>query len=127
MKKYIYIIFTALLFVACSNVETVEQGSVVKNITIEEAKKLISGGIQILDVRTAGEVAGGKIDGAINIDFYSNDFIEQVIKLDRSKPILVYCKSGGRSSGAARKMKGQGFVEIYNLLGGYDTWKTNSH
>ena len=127
MKKYIYIVFTALLFVACSNVETVEQGSVVKNITIEEAKKLISGGIQILDVRTAGEVAGGKIDGAINIDFYSNDFIEQVIKLDRSKPILVYCKSGGRSSGAARKMKGQGFVEIYNLLGGYDTWKTNSH
>jgi rhodanese-related sulfurtransferase len=125
MSKSIYILFTTLLFVSCSSMEVVNDNGIVQGVTIVEVKKLISEGVQVLDVRTVREVSNGRIQGAINIDFYADDFEEQVAaQLNSMKPILVYCKVGGRSSKASNKMAKLNFVKVYNLIGGYDAWKT---
>ena len=72
----------------------------------------------ILDVRTPAEVAGGKLNGAINIDIFSRDFQSKINKLDKDKTYLIYCRSGNRSGQACNTMAGLGFTNLYNLAGG---------
>ncbi len=76
----------------------------------------------VLDVRTEEEVAGGIIPDAVHIDFMKSDFENRVSKLDRSLPVLVYCKVGARSAKASEKMKELGFKKVYHLEGGIDVW-----
>ena len=96
---------------------------ITENVNAEKFKTLIDGGKGLLlDVRTPNEVAQGKIDGALNLDFYNSSFKENLNKLDKSKAIYVYCRSGGRSTKAMSQMKELGFTEVYNLLGGYSNW-----
>jgi rhodanese-related sulfurtransferase len=80
-------------------------------------------GAQILDVRTAKEVAEGKIEGSVNIDYFSPKFIENASRLDKSKPVLIYCAAGGRSLSAAKDLKKAVFKKVYDLQSGYDGWK----
>ena len=77
---------------------------------------------QILDVRTPEEFESEKIDNAINANWLGDSFITDVTKLDKSKPVFVYCKSGGRSSKAAAKLAELGFKNIYELQGGILKW-----
>lgn len=77
----------------------------------------------ILDVRTAEEYKEGHLPGASQIDYYGTDFKSQVSKLDKSKPIFVYCKGGGRSASSCEILKDLGFKEVYNLQGGITDWK----
>lgn len=78
---------------------------------------------QVLDVRTADEVAEGVIPGATHFaDFYAADFSAQIERLDRSKKWVVYCRSGKRSSQAAEQMVKMGFTQVYNLQGGISSW-----
>jgi len=76
----------------------------------------------LIDVRTPQEVAQGYIEGARNIDINSQDFRPKVEKLDKTQPVLVYCRSGRRSEAAMRYMQDQGFSEVYNLNGGILAW-----
>lgn len=77
----------------------------------------------LLDVRTPGEFASGHIKGALNIDWNGDNFEEAVEKLDKNKPVFVYCLSGGRSGMAADVLKNMGFKEVYNLSGGLMKWR----
>lgn len=77
---------------------------------------------QLIDVRTPEEYNGGYIDNAKNINWNSDDFVTNVGKLDKSKPVFVYCKSGRRSLEAANKLSELGFEKIYNLEGGILEW-----
>jgi rhodanese-related sulfurtransferase len=43
-------------------------------------------------------------------------------KLNKNKPVYVYCRSGARSQRAARKLVEMGFLKIYDLEGGYMSW-----
>jgi thioredoxin len=79
--------------------------------------------VQLIDVRTPGEYAGGSLMGAQNIDVRSNDFNERIETLDRNQPVFVYCLSGGRSANAAKQMVSMGFTDIYDLKGGIMSWK----
>ena len=90
-----------------------------------EFKKLMKDpSAQIVDVRTSKEVAEGKIAGSMNIDYFSASFIATAQKkLDKNKPVLVYCAAGGRSASAAKDLKKAGFKKVYDLEGGYDAWK----
>lgn len=99
-----------------------ENSTIAETISVLEFKKKTEevGGI-ILDVRTAKEVASGKIKGAIHIDYLGN-FEEGVKKLDKSMPVYVYCAVGGRSSKAMNKLQKAGFKTIYNLDGGITAW-----
>ena len=77
----------------------------------------------LVDVRTPGEYAQGHLATAVLIDIYSDDFKSRVSKLDKSKPVFVYCKAGSRSSSAANELSEMGFKEIYDLSGGIIAWQ----
>ncbi len=77
----------------------------------------------ILDVRTMQEYRSGHLKGSINLDFKSASFADELARLDRSKPYLVYCRTGVRSARTAALMKSLGFREIYDLAGGIAGWQ----
>ena len=77
---------------------------------------------QLIDVRTTGEYGGGHLPKAQNIDYKSADFTEKIQTLDKSKPVFLYCLSGGRSGEAMTILKQNGFNEVYNMGGGYLKW-----
>ncbi len=80
---------------------------------------------QLIDVRTVGEFGGGHLPKAQNIDYRSADFLQKVNTLDKTKPVFVYCLSGGRSKAAADILKQNGFTTVYDLQGGYLKWTSN--
>jgi rhodanese-related sulfurtransferase len=90
-------------------------------LTAQEFAAKSSGGT-ILDVRTAGEVAQGKIAGALVIDFYSPDFMNQVSQISKDQEVYVYCAVGARSEEAARMLLQQGYTKVYHLQGGIQAW-----
>ena len=98
--------------------------TITKNVNAKEFDKLIKEKETaiVLDVRTKGELAQGYINGAINIDINSPAFKSNIDKLDKTKPILVYCRSGRRSAMAMNYMRSWGFNEVYNLTGGIIAW-----
>lgn len=77
----------------------------------------------VLDVRTAEEFSKGHLPNAQNMDWNGGHFEEQIANIDKSKPVFVYCLSGGRSSAAATKMRSEGFKEVYELNGGIMKWR----
>jgi len=84
---------------------------------------IIREGSVVLDVRTPKEVADGKIENAIEINFYDADFADKVLALDKTRDYYIYCKGGGRSVKAAQMMSENGFKKVNNLEGGYNSWK----
>lgn len=95
-----------------------------KVLTPSEFKTQIqSDSIQLVDVRTPLEFNSGHINGAINIDFYSGKFNIQFEKLDKQKPLYLYCRSGSRSRQVAHKLLEMGFNEVFDLEGGYLKWE----
>ena len=77
----------------------------------------------IIDVRTPDEFSKGHLANANNYDWNGNEFEKQIAPLDKSKPIFVYCLSGGRSSSAASKMRSDGFKTVFELDGGIMKWR----
>lgn len=78
--------------------------------------------LQVVDVRQPGETAGGVIDGAILIPL--TQLNQKLSSLDASKPTVVYCAGGYRSSIAASRLAAAGFGDVSDLIGGYEAWKT---
>ena len=76
----------------------------------------------LVDVRTQDEYNSGYIESSLNIDYLSNGFSENIEKLDKNIPIILYCRSGKRSSMSANKLSKLGFKEIYSLDGGILKW-----
>ena len=91
--------------------------------TVSESAQLIAQGITVVDVRTTEEFSAGALPGALNIPVTDLSFPFQIAKLDKQKPVLIYCKAGGRSARAALAMKALGFSVIYELEGGYRAWE----
>ena len=78
----------------------------------------------IIDVRTPEEYLSQHIENAENINWNSDNFDIQIQKLDKTKPVFVYCMSGGRSKKAAAKLEELGFSKIYDLEGGILKWNS---
>ena len=78
------------------------------------------GDLQLVDVRQPGEIAMGVIEGAIEVPLTLLN--QKLATLDASKPTIVYCAGGFRSSIAASRMAGAGFADVSDLLGGYGAW-----
>jgi thioredoxin len=102
-------------------------GQTSKNVkTIEAAafaeKIAATPNAQILDVRTPEEYVSGHIDNAVNVNWNGTDFVAKAAALDKTKPVFVYCKSGGRSKQASAKLEELGFTTIYELQGGMLKW-----
>lgn len=73
----------------------------------------------VLDVRSPEEFAAGHLAGALNIDVNSADFDQRVMQLPKDAAILVYCRSGNRSSTASERMAELGFTDLRNVEGGF--------
>ncbi len=100
------------------------------SITVQEASELIKENklnedFFIIDVRTPAEFDSGHIENSEMIDFYSEDFISELGKLDKSKVYLVYCRSGNRSGRTLKMMEDMGFTTVYNVLGGINSWSVS--
>ena len=100
---------------------------IIENITPPGAFTLIQDNednpdFVILDVRTQEEFAGGYMEDAINLDYYSETFRDGLNKLDKDKKYLIYCRSGGRSGNALNIMVELDFIEVYNMSGGIIIW-----
>jgi DNA phosphorothioation-dependent restriction protein DptG len=101
---------------------------VIENITAEEAFDLIQANkdnpdFVILDVRTPEEFASGHIENAINLDFLSETFREDLDQLDKSKTYLMHCRSGARSAQALSVMEELGFLEVHHMADGILGWE----
>lgn len=94
-------------------------------ITPQEMQELLlMKEVQLVDVRTPEEYSGGFVKTAVNMNFYDDSFEKDMgSNLDKSKPVCVYCKRGGRSAKAAAKLRDMGFTEVYDMKGGFDSWK----
>jgi rhodanese-related sulfurtransferase len=133
MRKLFFIISLGLSLTAMScsnNTEEVateiqqEKEVISKDVNVAEFSELVNKGKgQVLDVRTPEEWAGGTIKGAQKMNFFDKNFNHQLEKLDKTKPVFVYCKSGGRSGKATKQMKKMGFTTVYNLVGGIGAWE----
>lgn len=130
MQRIFGILTLLLLVSACTNAQ--EQGKEISQsvdviVTLDNAeefkKRLNDSDAQLIDVRTPEEFANGKIANATNSNFFDADFKAQMNQLDKNKPVLVYCASGGRSAKAVALLKDLGFVEIHELKGGYNAWR----
>lgn len=118
MSKYLIIL---ILVISASLVFSQEKG--MHNVSVSEFQKFESLSKKtLLDVRTPQEFDKGHVEGARNIDYFSKSFKSELDKLDKSIPVYVYCRSGGRSAKAMQIMKEMGFVTIYNLQGGFLAW-----
>jgi hydroxyacylglutathione hydrolase len=76
--------------------------------------------LQIVDIRNPGEVSAGKIGDAIEIPV--GQLPNRVDELDVTKPTVVYCAGGYRSSVAASLLRQKGFVDVSDIVGGYAAW-----
>ncbi len=104
----------------------------IKDISVKEAYDLIAKNkdnqsFMIIDVRTPQEFANEYIENAVNIDYYSEEFQNELNKLDKEKTYLIYCRSGNRSGKVLIIMKELGFREAYNMLGGIIQWKAEGY
>lgn len=118
MKQLIFILFASFLFINCGEMQ--EE----KTITTLELKELLSKEkIQLIDVRTQFEVNFGFIETAQFVNFFDSDFVVKAVeKLDKNKPVYLYCRTGNRSGKATKLLQEKGF-KVYNVLGGYNKWK----
>jgi len=116
MRGFI-IVFVAL---GCSAVPAQEVTKIDNARVIELMRQ---SDMQLVDIRTPEEVAEGIIEGAQLIDFFDENFEAKMSKLDKEKPLIIYCKSGGRSGKAAGQLATLGFKEIYDMSGGFSGWK----
>lgn len=126
MKSYYKLISSSLLLLlvfACSNEQATKKYSSLTPLEFD-AKIKETGSTTIIDVRTPEEFANGHLEHAKNIDWNGINFQNQIAKVDKSKPVFIYCLSGGRSSNAAEKMLSMGFSNVYELSGGILKWRS---
>lgn len=116
-KNLIFVFLIILLIVAVFIVMTLggNSKSVIQTPTSEEISQIIQDkNITIIDVRTKEEYESGHIKGAINIP---DTEIENEVNYDKDKAIAVYCRTGVRSSEAAKTLEKMGYTKIYDLGG----------
>ncbi|WP_053991502.1 rhodanese-like domain-containing protein [Mangrovimonas sp. TPBH4] len=123
--KHVLIILSLALMVLSTGCGLDSKGDTdIKLVTPEEMQTLIElEDVQLIDVRTPEEHEEGYIPESQNIDYNSPTFEEDISKLDKTKPVILYCKSGRRSAKCSKKLKEAGFVKIYDLDGGFSKWK----
>lgn len=103
----------------------------VPRISMEDAKALINKGALVVDVRDAPEVEkSGKIAGAVHVSRGMLEFRADSASpyhdksFDASRPVILYCASGGRSALSAKTLKDMGYSKVYNL-GAFKDWAEN--
>jgi rhodanese-related sulfurtransferase len=128
MKTTVKLMLFVLLTVSgiSCNTKSQSQSEAIKVLTPTEFKEK-SANQTIIDIRTPQEFNQGHIEGAVNINYYDRNFMDQIAKYDKNQPIFIYCRSGNRTSPASRKMANFGFTQINDLEGGILYWLKNKN
>lgn len=116
--RYLFFLFFVMTlgFSACGGAQGQEA------IAPKDFEKKIKGNTQLIDVRSPEEYASGHIPNFENINIAAVGFKDKMAKLDKLKPVFVYCAVGGRSAQAASMLRDMGFTEVYDLKGGIRAW-----
>lgn len=123
--RFPYLLLLPLLFLSCHGQSSKSVQTIDTKLYAEKLKSTENP--QLLDVRTPEEYNTEHIDNAANVNWNGDDFAAKANKYDKSKPVFVYCKVGGRSAKAADKLAEMGFKEIYNLDGGIMKWNASGN
>ena len=118
----LYLFFICFLFGSCNGQSNKSFETIPAKTFAEKIKTTQNP--QILDVRSPEEFANEHIEKAINVNWNGEDFVRKACTYDKSKPVFVYCMSGGRSAKASEKLHELGFTQIYNLDGGILKWNS---
>jgi thioredoxin 1 len=124
MKKLLtyFLILSIALFQSCINAQN-QNGYVQLSAADFQNKIKEMAQVPLLDVRTPDEFGKGHLLNAKNVDWNGSEFEKEIAKLDKSKPVFLYCLSGGRSGKASQKLLAEGFKEVYELNGGIMKWR----
>lgn len=127
------VLILSISFISCaqstksgSNKSEITKENKVVNLISPEDLNAELGDIQLIDVRTPEEYAQGHLKNSVNINYYDNTFTEEMNKLDKSKELYIYCRSGGRSGKASKQLEKMGFTKVYDLQGGIINWGNNN-
>lgn len=106
--------------------------AVIEEIDVERLRALQADGVPVVDVREPEEFAAGSVPGAVNIprgvlEFQVDGHPALNFRTDphlshRREPVILYCRTGGRSALAAEALKRLGFDRPLSLAGGYLRW-----
>ncbi len=116
----ILLLLVSILLLSCNKEKTISFESVNAKSFADKIKNTENP--QILDVRTPDEFSSEHIENAANVNWNGEDFESKAALYDKSKPVFVYCLSGGRSKKAAKKLNELGFSKVYELDGGFLSW-----
>lgn len=121
MKKLLLFTLVLSSFISCSQ-HSSKTDILPRQAFIDSINKP---GAQVADIRTPEEHAEeGNFPQAVNIDFTRDDFYDQIqLEFDKTKPLYIHCKRGLKSHESIKKLQQLGFMEIYELEGGYDDWQ----
>ncbi len=120
--KHFFLLLIASFCFACNSTS-----QNITNLSVADFEKQAVGtSVQLVDVRTSGEYESGHIGEAKLMDVNEDEFDAQIATLDKTKPVYVYCLSGGRSKTAAKSMVKQGFMQVFNLDGGVMAWRSEA-
>lgn len=100
-----------------------QTGKLIEISADELAEKLAKENIRLIDVRTDEEVAEGKIPGAEHIA--KDDFDPATVLTGDDRPIILYCRSGGRSGQVAEKLAEHTGKPVTHLAGGILAWQAS--
>ena len=122
MYKYFFLLFSLLVF-------SQENTQVYEVLSYDDFKNQINNdNVLLFDIRTMDEFNSGHLKGSINIDFYEEKLFDKFFKkVNKSKPIYIYCRSGNRSKKSSEKLKNLGFFKVFDLEGGYKNWIKKSN
>ena len=128
LASFLVVLIAIMIFAP----RTGDSPSGVRNVAVQEAKKLIENGdVFVLDVRTPSEFNSSHIEGATLIpvtntfgsNLSSDNLLEaRVDEVPKNKKILVYCKSGHRSTSASKILVNAGYSQVYSMEGGINAW-----
>ena len=90
-----------------------------KEISREEARKMVDEGAQLVDVRADHEWEAGRIAGATHVPL--PQLPERLGEIEKERPVVVYCRGGNRSSMAAAALTDAGY-EAVKLTEGIVGW-----
>ena len=131
LRKVFTIIFVAVSLCAvlgCFGSSTTESSNSLPDFKPQLAKKMVSEGALLIDVRTQAEFDAGAVPGAqlIPVQEFAQKIneIKKMAGNDLNKPIVVYCKVGGRAAKAKKILENAGFTKVTNM-GGYKDWPKN--
>ena len=118
-----FVFFFLLLVCSCQIFESNE----INEISDAQFTEIQDSDYILVDVRTIEEYESGHIQDAINFDFYSGSFQKEILSLDKSSSIILYCRTQNRSTKTANFLKENGYKEITVLAGGITSWVKNGN